>query len=63
MTVYSENVSFVLLAFVALVAALVTYPWPTLAMAVLAYLAMLVAGRRLAQRPPRAAGAEPPDLP
>jgi CDP-diacylglycerol---serine O-phosphatidyltransferase len=43
-TIYSENVSFVLLAFVALVAALVTYPWPTLAIAVIAYLGVLVLG-------------------
>lgn len=41
-TIYSENASFVLLGFVAVVAALVTYPWPTLALAVLAYLAALV---------------------
>lgn len=37
-TIYAENVSFVLLAFVGLVAALLTYPWTTLALADGAYL-------------------------
>jgi CDP-diacylglycerol--serine O-phosphatidyltransferase len=37
-TIYAENVSFVLLAFVALAAALLTYPWTTLALADGAYL-------------------------
>lgn len=41
-TFYAENVSFVLLTFVALVAALLTYPWTTLALADLAYLGVLL---------------------
>lgn len=40
-TVYAENVSFVLLGFAVLVAALLTYPWITLALADIAYLGML----------------------
>ena len=40
-TVYAENVSFVLLGFAVMVAALLTYPWVTLAIADLAYLGML----------------------
>jgi CDP-diacylglycerol---serine O-phosphatidyltransferase len=40
-TVYAENVSFVILAFVALVAALMTYPWTTLVLVDLAYLAAI----------------------
>ena len=52
-TIYTENVSFVLLAFVALVAALVTYPWPTLAIAVVAYLLVLMLGV-FRKRPPQA---------
>jgi CDP-diacylglycerol--serine O-phosphatidyltransferase len=40
-TIYAENVSFVLLGFVAVVAALLTYPWTTLALVDLAYLAVL----------------------
>jgi CDP-diacylglycerol--serine O-phosphatidyltransferase len=40
-TIYAENVSFVLLAFVGLAAALLTYPWTTLALVDCAYLAML----------------------
>jgi len=40
-TIYAENVSFVLLTFVALVAALLTYPWITLALVDCAYLAAL----------------------
>ncbi len=43
-TVYAENVSFVLLGFAVLVAALLTYPWVTLALADLAYLGMLAYG-------------------
>ncbi|EKD61487.1 MAG: CDP-diacylglycerol/serine O-phosphatidyltransferase [uncultured bacterium] len=41
-TIYAENVSFVLLAFVGLVAALLTYPWTTLALADGAYLLAIV---------------------
>jgi CDP-diacylglycerol---serine O-phosphatidyltransferase len=37
-TIYAENVSFVLLGFVGLAAALLTYPWVTLALADCAYL-------------------------
>ena len=40
-TIYAENVSFVLLAFVGLAAALLTYPWTTLVLIDCAYLAML----------------------
>lgn len=40
-TIYAENVSFVLLAFVGLVAALLTYPWTTLVIVDCAYLAAL----------------------
>lgn len=43
-TFYAENVSFVLLGFAVLVAALLTYPWITLALADLAYLGMLAYG-------------------
>jgi CDP-diacylglycerol---serine O-phosphatidyltransferase len=56
-TIYAENVSFVLLAFVGLVAALLTYPWTTLALADGAYLlaiaySLLKPGRKT---PPTAA--------
>jgi CDP-diacylglycerol---serine O-phosphatidyltransferase len=63
-TVYSENVSFVLLAFVALVAALVTYPWTTLALLVASYLAMLVFSflRRRPVRSEPVAPKEPPAM-
>jgi CDP-diacylglycerol--serine O-phosphatidyltransferase len=63
-TIYSENVSFVLLVFVALVAALVTYPWPTLAIAVAAYLVVLLLGV-FRKRPVQAQtpADEPVDLP
>lgn len=40
-TVYAENVSFVILAFVGLVAALLTYPWTTLVLVDFTYLAAL----------------------
>ena len=40
-TIYAENVSFVLLGFVALSAALLTYPWTTLALVDCAYLGAL----------------------
>ena len=56
-TVYAENVSFVLLGFAVLVAALLTYPWLTLALADLAYLGMLAFGvwstRFKAKAPPK----------
>lgn len=41
-TIYAENVSFVILAFVGIVAALMTYPWTTLVLVDLAYLAALI---------------------
>jgi CDP-diacylglycerol---serine O-phosphatidyltransferase len=41
-TIYAENVSFVLLAFVGLAAALLTYPWVTLALVDAAYLVAIV---------------------
>lgn len=41
-TIYAENVSFVILAFVGLFAALLTYPWTTLVLVDLAYLAALI---------------------
>ena len=61
-TVYSENVSFVLLASVAVVAALVTYPWPTLASASLIYLGILTYSffRRRPLHKPAEAKAEAP---
>ena len=37
-TVYAENVSFVILVFVGVVAALLTYPWTTLVLVDFAYL-------------------------
>ncbi|MDB5658381.1 MAG: CDP-diacylglycerol--serine O-phosphatidyltransferase [Cypionkella sp.] len=55
-TIYAENVSFVLLAFVALVAALLTYPWTTLAIVDCAYLAALGYGFF---KPPRKAVEDP----
>lgn len=42
--VYPEAVSFIVLGFVVIVAALVTYPWVTLVVMDLAYMAMLVLG-------------------
>lgn len=41
-TIYAENVKFVVVAFVALMAALLTYPWETLSVLVLGYLLSLV---------------------
>lgn len=41
-TIYAENVKFVVVAFVGLVAALLTYPWATLTILVLGYLISLV---------------------
>lgn len=53
-TVYAENVSFVLLGFAVLVAALLTHPWETLALADTAYLAMLGYGVWSARAKPKA---------
>lgn len=50
-TVYAEAVSFVVLGFVVLVAALASYPWVTLAAADLTYLGLLVWG--LLRRKPK----------
>jgi CDP-diacylglycerol--serine O-phosphatidyltransferase len=50
-TVYAEAVSFVVLGFVVLVAALLTYPWVTLALADITYLVLLIWG--LLQRKPK----------
>lgn len=58
-TVYAENVSFVLLGFAVLVAALLTYPWVTLALADLAYLGMLAWGMWLVWRKPKPPAAAP----
>lgn len=58
-TVYSENVSFVLLAFVALVAALLTYPWTTLASIDVIYLGILTYNL-LKKRPQRGTEAAKP---
>jgi CDP-diacylglycerol---serine O-phosphatidyltransferase len=48
-TVYAENVSFVILAFVGLVAALLTYPWITLVLADTAYI--IAIGYNLLRKP------------
>ena len=62
-TVYAENVSFVLLGFAVLVAALLTYPWVTLAMADLAYLGMLGFGVWSVWRKRKSAPVVPPAPP
>jgi CDP-diacylglycerol---serine O-phosphatidyltransferase len=48
-TVYAENVSFVILAFVGLVAALLTYPWTTLVLLDAAYI--IAIGYNLLRKP------------
>lgn len=57
-TIYAENVSFVLLAFVGLAAALLTYPWITLALVDCAYLAAL--GYSFLRKPTKLAEDDPP---
>jgi CDP-diacylglycerol--serine O-phosphatidyltransferase len=52
-TVYAENVKFVVIGFVALFAALLTYPWTTLALAASAYLVVIFWTWRLKRRKPK----------
>ncbi|MGB8812181.1 MAG: phosphatidylcholine/phosphatidylserine synthase [Paracoccaceae bacterium] len=54
-TVYAEHAKFIMVGFVALAGALLTYPWATLFLMGLGYLvSLVVAGRQLRKTPPAA---------